>query len=40
LDEVAVNFYIKYGFQQFKQHPMKLYLSMKSIQELCHNLCI
>lgn len=34
LDEEAVTFYIKYGFQQFKQEPMKLYLPMKSIEEL------
>lgn len=35
LDENARNFYIRYGFQQFKQDPMKLYLPMKSIVELC-----
>ena len=34
LDEEALNFYIKYGFQQFKQDPMKLFLPMKSIEEL------
>ncbi len=34
LDESAVNFYLKYGFQQFKQNSMKLYLPMKSIEEL------
>lgn len=31
IDDKAVSFYIKYGFQQFKQQPMKLYLPMKSI---------
>ena len=31
LDESAVSFYLKYGFQRFKQHSMKLYLPMKSI---------
>jgi len=34
LDENAVNFYMKYGFEKFKQDPMKLYLPMKSIEEL------
>lgn len=34
LDENSVNFYLKYGFRQFKQDPMKLYLPMKSIAEL------
>jgi predicted GNAT family N-acyltransferase len=34
LDESALNFYIKYGFQQFNQDPMKLYLPIKSIEEL------
>jgi predicted GNAT family N-acyltransferase len=38
LDESALSFYIKYGFQSFKQNPMKLYLPMKSIEELCQNL--
>jgi predicted GNAT family N-acyltransferase len=33
LDEVAVNFYLKYGFRQFRQDPMKLYLPMKSVEE-------
>jgi predicted GNAT family N-acyltransferase len=32
LDERALSFYIKYGFQQFRQDPMKLYLSMKSVE--------
>ncbi|MEG3834052.1 MULTISPECIES: GNAT family N-acetyltransferase [unclassified Microcoleus] len=35
LDEPAANFYQKYGFQKFKQNPMKLYLPMKSVEELC-----
>lgn len=34
LDENAVNFYLKYGFQTFQQDPMKLYLPMKTIEEL------
>jgi len=34
LDEEAANFYIKYGFQRFKQEPLKLYLPMKSIELL------
>ncbi|MEA5509488.1 GNAT family N-acetyltransferase [Crocosphaera sp. UHCC 0190] len=34
LDEQALNFYKKYGFQQFKQNPIKLYFPMKSIEEL------
>lgn len=34
LDEPATNFYQKYGFQKFKQNPMKLYLPMKSVEEL------
>jgi len=38
LDESAANFYLKYGFQQFKQNPMKLYLPIKSIEELFQNL--
>ncbi len=38
LDERALDFYIKYGFQQFRQTPMKLYLPMKSVEELCQNL--
>jgi predicted GNAT family N-acyltransferase len=40
LDERALNFYIKYGFKQFNQEPMKLYFPMKSIEELCQNLGI
>jgi hypothetical protein len=34
LDEKALNFYLKYGFQQFRQDPLKLYLPMKSVEEL------
>ena len=34
LDEKAVSFYKKYGFQQFRQEPMKLYLPMKSVESL------
>ncbi|MEG4491011.1 GNAT family N-acetyltransferase [Microcoleus sp. D3_18_C4] len=37
LDEPAANFYQKYSFQKFKQNPMKLYLPMKSVEELCQN---
>ncbi|MEQ8757462.1 MAG: GNAT family N-acetyltransferase [Coleofasciculus sp. G1-WW12-02] len=40
LDEKALGFYIKYGFQQFRQEPMKLYLSMKSIEALCKGMGI
>lgn len=40
LDREALNFYIKYGFQQFKQDTLKLYLSMKSIEGLCQNFRI
>ncbi|MGJ5672797.1 MAG: GNAT family N-acetyltransferase [Nostochopsis sp.] len=35
LDEQALSFYVKYGFQYFKQEAMKLYLPMKSVEELC-----
>jgi predicted GNAT family N-acyltransferase len=38
LDEQVVNFYIKYGFGQFKQNPMKLYIPMQSVEELVENL--
>jgi predicted GNAT family N-acyltransferase len=34
LDENAANFYMKYGFQPFKQDAMKLYLPMNSIEQL------
>ncbi len=34
IDELALKFYLKYGFQQFQNYPMKLYLPMKSIQSL------
>jgi len=40
LDSPAANFYQKYGFQKFKQNPMKLYLPMKSVEELCQSLNI
>jgi GNAT superfamily N-acetyltransferase len=33
IDENAVSFYQKYGFRQFKQHALKLYLPIKSIAE-------
>ncbi|MBJ7898885.1 MAG: GNAT family N-acetyltransferase [Cyanobacteria bacterium RI_101] len=38
LDESVLDFYINYGFQQFKQNPMKLYLPMKSVEKLCLDL--
>jgi predicted GNAT family N-acyltransferase len=38
LDERASSFYMKYGFTQFDQAPMKLYLPMKSVEKLCQNL--
>ncbi|MGF1482467.1 MAG: GNAT family N-acetyltransferase [Cyanophyceae cyanobacterium] len=38
IDEEAVNFYQKYGFQRFQQTPMKLYLPMKSVDTLCREL--
>lgn len=34
IDDKAVGFYQKFGFQPFEQHPMKLYLPMKSIAML------
>lgn len=34
LDEKASQFYQKYGFQPFQNHPMKLYLPMRTIEEL------
>jgi predicted GNAT family N-acyltransferase len=34
LDEQASDFYLKYGFQQFVHETMKLYLPMKSVEEL------
>jgi len=40
LDEEALGFYLKYGFQPFRQEPMKLYLPMKSIKELCQDIGI
>ncbi len=40
LDEKALSFYIKYGFQSFKQEPMKLYLPMKSVAELYQSIKI
>jgi GNAT superfamily N-acetyltransferase len=38
IDEDAIRFYQKYGFQQFKQHPNRLYLSMKSIASVLSTL--
>lgn len=34
LDEKAISFYQKYGFQLFKQDPMKLYLPMQLIEQM------
>jgi predicted GNAT family N-acyltransferase len=34
LDESAVKFYVKYGFQPFSQNPMKLYFPMQSVEKL------
>jgi hypothetical protein len=34
LDENAVSFYLKYGFQKFHQDSMKLYLPIKSIEDI------
>lgn len=34
LDENALNFYLTYGFQPFKQEPLKAYLPMQSIEAL------
>ena len=34
LDESAVDFYIKYGFQPLNQNQMKLYLPMQSVEKL------
>jgi ribosomal protein S18 acetylase RimI-like enzyme len=33
INENAVRFYQKYGFRQFKEYPLKLYLPMKSIAQ-------
>lgn len=38
LDENALSFYLKYGFQQFKQAPLKLYLPMNSVEDLFQTL--
>ncbi len=40
IDENAVAFYQKYGFQQFKEYPFKLYLPVKAIEELCQRFDI
>jgi len=34
LDDKAGRFYQRYGFQQFQGHPLKLYLPMRTIQQL------
>ena len=34
IDENAANFYLKYGFRQFKNEPMKFYYSMADIGKL------
>jgi predicted GNAT family N-acyltransferase len=38
LDENAVNFYRRYGFQPFRDDTMKLYYPMSSIESLCKKL--
>jgi predicted GNAT family N-acyltransferase len=38
LDENAVNFYRRYGFQPFRDDVMKLYYPMQSIEALCKKL--
>ncbi|HEY9747275.1 MAG TPA: GNAT family N-acetyltransferase [Allocoleopsis sp.] len=38
LDEEAINFYLKYGFQPFRHEPMKLYLPLKSVEDLCNGM--
>jgi GNAT superfamily N-acetyltransferase len=38
LDENAVNFYRRYGFQAFRDDAMKLYYPMQSIKALCKKL--
>lgn len=38
LDETAVNFYRRYGFQSFRDNAMKLYYPMSSIESLCKKL--
>lgn len=38
INDTAANFYRKYGFQEFRQNPHKLYLPMKSIAQLRSNL--
>jgi predicted GNAT family N-acyltransferase len=40
LDESALSFYIKYGFQPFKNEPLMLYLPMKSVEGVCQRLGI
>lgn len=40
LNEKALSFYLKYGFKQFNQEPMQLYLPMKSVEALFQNLGI
>ena len=37
LDEDAASFYLKYGFQRFKQDPMRLYLPMKLVEVVITN---
>lgn len=37
IDEKAVSFYRKYGFRSFSSSPMKLYMTMQSIKELCQS---
>jgi ribosomal protein S18 acetylase RimI-like enzyme len=34
LNEKALSFYLKYGFKQFQNEPMKLYCSMEYIEKI------
>ena len=37
LDEKAAKFYLKYGFKSFNQEPLRLYLPMNLVEEICQN---
>jgi predicted GNAT family N-acyltransferase len=37
LDADALSFYIKYGFQKFRNESMKLYLPMKAVEQMSSN---
>jgi len=40
LDGEALSFYLKYGFQQFKDQPMKVYCPMKLVEQVFKNLMV